>query len=255
MKSEVSIPTNWWEDFFHGLFVEFWRAALPPDVTRAEADFFQERLRLSPGARVLDVPCGDGRLALELAGRGYRLTGVDISSEFLHAARRSASERSLQIEWRQSDMRDLPWTGQFDGAFCAGSSFGYLDDAGDAAFVKAVSVALQPGGRFLLDWGWVAESVLPNFREKLEMEVGELRFAAENRYVAATGRIENRFTITRREEAEVRFASHRAYTYSQVLGLFREAGFSAFEACGSLAGEPFGLGSPRLLLVATKESP
>ncbi len=44
---------------------------MPPEATRAEADFFEESLETRPGARLLDVPCGDGRLALELAGRGH----------------------------------------------------------------------------------------------------------------------------------------------------------------------------------------
>ena len=58
------MPTaNWWEDFFTGLIVDFWRAAMPPEATRAEADFFERSLALEPGARLLDVPCGDGRLA------------------------------------------------------------------------------------------------------------------------------------------------------------------------------------------------
>src|SRR5687767_5885998 len=77
---------EWWNDFFSGLVVDFWRAAMTPEVTDAEATFLADRLALSPGDRVLDVPCGDGRLALALAVRGCRVTGVDISEEFLTAA-------------------------------------------------------------------------------------------------------------------------------------------------------------------------
>ena len=71
-RSERLRPTaNWWETFFTGLIVDFWRAAMPPEATRAEADFFEKSLEARPGARLLDVPCGDARLALELAGRGH----------------------------------------------------------------------------------------------------------------------------------------------------------------------------------------
>src|SRR6202162_4177158 len=99
-------PEEWWRPFFPGLVVDFWRAAMPPEATTAEADFFARHLALPPGARVLDVPCGDGRLALELSRRGYRLTGVDISEDFLAAARRSAGNEGLAVKWRRSDMRD-----------------------------------------------------------------------------------------------------------------------------------------------------
>ena len=60
----MTSPANWWENFFTGLVVEFWRAVQTPEGTRAEADCFEKRLGLRPGAAVLDVPCGDGRLSL-----------------------------------------------------------------------------------------------------------------------------------------------------------------------------------------------
>ncbi|MDQ5870810.1 MAG: class I SAM-dependent methyltransferase, partial [Acidobacteriota bacterium] len=170
---------EWWNDFFSGLVVDFWRAAMTPETTRAEADFLAERLRLAPGHRVLDIPCGDGRLALALAERGCRLTGVDISDEFLKAGRAQAEARGLDVTWRRAEMRDLPWREEFQAAYCAGSSFGYLDDAGNAEFLAAVSRTLVPGGRFFIDCK-AAESILPAFRESYEMTVGDIRFGSVN---------------------------------------------------------------------------
>ena len=244
---------DWWEHFFEGLIVEFWRAAMPPEATRAEADFFEKQLEVSPGAQLLDVPCGDGRLALELARRGYRTTGVDISADFLAAARDSAERESLSVCWRHSDMRDLPWTGQFDGAFCGGSSFGFLGDAGDAAFLAAVSRALKPGARFAIDAIKAAEVLLPQFRERNEMEVSGLRFVGENSYDHRSGWMDSRYTITDPSgREETREAAHRVYTYREVLQMLQTAGFEECSAFGSLSGTPFRLGSPRLILVAEK---
>jgi SAM-dependent methyltransferase len=242
---------QWWKDFFGGLVVDFWRAAMTPEITRAETDFLLSSLRLTPGMRVLDVPCGDGRLALELAGRGCRVTGVDISPEFLAAARASADERGLDVFWRQSDMRDLPWDGEFDAAYCAGSSFGFFDDEGNAAFLGAAARTLVPGGRFLGDFK-AAESVLPAFRESYEMPVGNLVFAAKNSYDPAAGTMENLYTVTRGTEIENKRAVHRIYSTREILGMLSAAGFGEFETFGSVAGEPYKLGSPRLFVVATK---
>jgi cyclopropane fatty-acyl-phospholipid synthase-like methyltransferase len=61
---------EWWKTFFSGLIVDFWRAAMPEEVTRDEAEFLAKHLCLSDGSRALDVPCGAGRLAIELAARG-----------------------------------------------------------------------------------------------------------------------------------------------------------------------------------------
>jgi ubiquinone/menaquinone biosynthesis C-methylase UbiE len=245
---------EWWTNFFGGLMVDFWRAAMTPETTRAEADFLWTSLRLAPGLRVLDVPCGDGRLALELAARGCRVTGVDISKEFLDAAGDSARERSLGVEWRQSDMRDLPWTGEFDAAYCAGSSFGFLGDDGDAAFLEAVSRTLVAGGRFFGDFK-AAESVLPTFRESYEMPVGDIVFAAKNSYDPAAGTMENRYTVTRGDRIERKRAVHRIYTTREILKMLTDAGFRDFQTFGSIGGEPYRLGSPRLFVVAIRARP
>ena len=242
---------EWWKDFFGGLMVDFWRAAMTPETTRAEADFLWTSLGLAPGLRVLDVPCGDGRLALELAGRGCRVSGVDISRDFLDGARESARGRALDVEWRQSDMRDLPWRKEFDAAYCAGSSFGFLGDEGDAAFLEAVSRTLVAGGRFFGDFK-AAESVLPSFRESYEMPVGDLVFAAKNSYDPVAGPMENRYTVTRGDEREEKRALHRIYTTREILTMLTDAGFGGFETSGSVGGEPYRLGSPRLFIVAIR---
>jgi ubiquinone/menaquinone biosynthesis C-methylase UbiE len=242
---------DWWKDFFGGLMVDFWRAAMTPETTRAEADFLWKSLHLAPGLRVLDVPCGDGRLALELAAHGCRVTGVDISSGFLAAAGDSARERGLDVAWRESDMRDLPWTAEFDAAYCAGSSFGFLGDSGDAAFLEAVARTLKPGGRFVGDFK-AAESVLPSFRESYEMPVGDLVFAARNSYDPAAGTMENLYTVTRGSEVEKKRAVHRIYTTREILKMLMDAGFGEIETFGSVGGEPYRLGSPRLFVVANQ---
>jgi len=244
--------TNWWNGFFTGLFADFWRAATPDDHTLAEVAFFEKALRLGPGSRLLDVPCGHGRHSLELARHGHRVTGVDFSTDLLDSARRSAAAQGLAIDWIERDMRDLADTEAFDAAICAGNSFGYFDDAGNQASLDSAGRALRKGGRFLLESGWVSEALLPNFRERLDMEVSGIRFQAENRYDFAKGKVENRFTVSRGAQSESRLAAHRIYSYRELARMLEAAGFSDFEAFGSPAGEPFVLGSQRLLLVAAK---
>ena len=247
---------EWWKDFFSGLVVDFWKVALPPEVTSLETDFLIERLELAPGHRVLDAPCGHGRLSIELARRGCEITGVDISPEFLAEAQTAAEaagrDVARRVSWRESDMRDLPWQDRFHAAFCMGGSFGYFGDEGDAAYLAAVARALAPGGRFALDGSRVAETILPNFVERREMEKDGLRFESENRYDPERGRTENRYTITRGSRREVRTASHRLYTVAQLLGMLRAGGLEPRSLHGSLDGTPFRMGSPQLFVVAQK---
>ena len=82
--------TNWFETFFEGITLDLWRAIGTPELTKKEADFLQSVF--PKAARLLDVPCGNGRLTLELARRGFDPTGVDISKEFIAEARREAEK-------------------------------------------------------------------------------------------------------------------------------------------------------------------
>jgi SAM-dependent methyltransferase len=246
------MSTNWWEDFFHGIALDFWRAAVTEEQTRAEADFIQKQLQLDAGAKILDVPCGNGRIALELAARGFDLTGVDIASEFIAEAKTKSVERDLRIDWHKRDMRDLPWTAEFDGSFCFGNSFGYLDDEGNADFLKSVARVMKPGARFVLDAPAVAECLLPAFQDRRWFEIAGITFLSNSRYDHEQGRTFTEYTFIRDGKVDKRPASQRIYTYSELVRLISDAGFGILASYGSLGEETFKLGSQRLLIVAQK---
>jgi len=249
--NQTEPAANWWETFFHGIALDFWRAAVTVEQTRAEADFIQQQLQVSSG-KILDVPCGNGRLSLELAARGFDLTGVDVASEFIEEAKTKSAERGLGIEWRQRDMRELPSQAPFDGAFCFGNSFGYLDDRGNADFLKAVAATLKPAARFVIDTGAAAECILPSFQERRWFEIGGITLLINNRYDHEQGRIFTEYTFIRDGKMEQRPSSQRVYTFNEISRMLNDAGMEVSASFSSLSGEPFRLGSQRLLLVARK---
>ena len=240
------------ESFFSGLFVEVWRDVMPEEVTGREADFLQQQLRLAPGARVLDVPCGTGRHSCALAARGFALTGVDLSSNCLREARALAAKKGVSVAWEHRDMSDLPWDGVFDGAFAMGNSFGYSGDEHDARFLRAVARALKPGGSFVLDYPAVAEALLPHFQERTWLPIGDTLFLRAGRYNPAAGRIETEYTLIRDGKHETKPWTQRVYTYREICGLVTDAGFTDVHGYASTSLEPFKLGSQGLLLTATK---
>lgn len=244
---------EWWRTFFSGGMVEFWLRATTDEQTRQEADFIAQTLHVSAPAKLLDVPCGGGRHSLELARRGYHMTGVDLSTEFLAAARAKTTDPSTKVTWEQRDMRDLPWRDQFDGAFSFGNSFGYLDDADNADFIQAVARALKPGARFVLDACYLSEGVLLNFQERAWYPVGDGVVLADRRYDHVTSRLHVEYTWIQGGKSEKRAMSARLHSYREIAELFEEAGFTNLEAFSSLAREPFKFGSKQLLMVGTKK--
>jgi cyclopropane fatty-acyl-phospholipid synthase-like methyltransferase len=246
----MSEDKEWWETFFPA-WAEVQRQSKSAEETRAEADCIENLLQLPVQATVLDVPCGEGRLSLQLAALGFRVTGVDITLPLLEDARRKAAESRLEVTWEHRDMRDLPWQAAFDGAFCYWGSFGYFDEAGNAAFLHAVARALKPGARFLVETHTV-ETLLHRFQERSWQRVGETLMVQARRYDHVRGRIDEEWTFIRAGESVERHSSIRIYTYRELCRLLEEAGFTACEGYDGASEAPFRLGARRLVLVATK---
>lgn len=249
------MQSNWQVDFFRGVALDSWRRCTTPELTRTEAEFLVRVLRASPNAQLLDVPCGNGRHAVELASQGYRMTGVDQSEEFIAEARGSTPLAGpSEVRWVLGDMCDLPWVSEFEGAYCFGNSFGYLDRDGVRRFLSQVAGALKPGGRFVVDTGMAAESILllPALARNRWYRLGDIFMLSECQYHPAEGRLDSQYTFIREGQVETRPTSSYTFTAAEICRMHREAGLETEELLGSTAGEPYQLGSPRLLLVSVK---
>lgn len=240
--------SNWYEDFFHGIALEMWRRAVTLETTRTEAEFLASEISAPVNGRLLDIACGNGRHARELSAKGYKLTGVDISTESIDEARAA----DPKPEWVCGDMRNLPWQSAFDGGYSMGNSFGYLQHEGTLDFLQSLSRTLKPGARFVLEIGTVAESLLANFQPRAWYDLGGLLFLAAREYKAQLGRLEIQYTFIRDGVAETREASFAVYTAAEIARMLAAVGMPVRAMYGTLEREPFKLGSPRLLLVAEK---
>jgi SAM-dependent methyltransferase len=240
---------QWFETFFQGPAVDFWTRAMTPALTLADVEFLEKTFDVKPGARLLDVPCGNGRHSIELARRGYRVTGIDLSEEFLAAAR-----SELDADWRIGDMRALELeSAAFDGAFCFGNSFGYLDHAGVEWFLAALSGALKPGAKLAIETGVTAESILPTLVQKRWHRLGDLLVLSENRYDPWESCLNIDYTFVRGSAVETRPTASYVFTSAELRRMLDAAGFNTLSFHGGMAGEPYQLGSPRLVIIAQRK--
>jgi cyclopropane fatty-acyl-phospholipid synthase-like methyltransferase len=139
---------HWFEDVADHLGAAYLRYSFTKG-TRQEIDFLVPALGLEPGMRVLDVGCGPGRHAYELAGRGVVVHGIDVSERFVELAREGAP-RGASFE--RLDARTMAFEAEFDAVIClCQGAFGLMTADGDDAVVLArMSSALRRGGRLAL---------------------------------------------------------------------------------------------------------
>ena len=242
---------EWTRTFFDALALSLWQQAIPEEQTADEAEFLQHALALRAGMPVLDVPCGDGRLAVAMAELGCRVTGVDASPDFLEAARARATQHKVTVEWLATDMRHLPRQ-EFGAACCMGNSFGYLDAAGTQVFLDAVGRALHPGGRFVLDTAMAAESILPELSERAWQAAGGMLGLSEYTYHAEASRLETDYTVIQGTRRETRHATYSVFTVAEINRMLARAGLTARDWLADTDGTPYDVGAHRLLLVAER---
>jgi cyclopropane fatty-acyl-phospholipid synthase-like methyltransferase len=143
---------SWWETYFDEQFLDLYEPFLPEEETRREAGAVLEALGLPRASRILDLGCGWGRHAIELARAGMRVTGLDLSQPLLETARRRAAEAGVEVEWVRADMRKLPYDADFDAVVSLFSSLGYFPtERAELGVLRGVRRALKPGGALLVE--------------------------------------------------------------------------------------------------------
>ncbi len=246
------MKADWWADYFDETFVELYRSFLTPERTRREVRGLLKLLELRPGAAVLDLACGWGRHSVELARRGYTVTGLDWSPTLLAHARRRARRARVEIEWVQGDMRELPWTERFDVVLSLFSSLGYfLSDEEDLRVLRSGRQALRPGGHLVLET-MHRDHVVTHYAERDWWEAPrELTVWAEREWDALTGVSHETVRWRQGEREGEKHHAIRVRTATEWLALLAEAGFEPVDCYGDWDQTPFTHSSENLILLAS----
>ena len=242
---------NWYETFFDGLYAKVLDARSDHPNTAKEARTIKKILRLRKGQRVLDCPCGMGRISLELARLGLNVTGADLTGLYIRRARRRAKSKGLKVPFHCCDMRELPFEGRFDAVVNWFTSFGYFDKAGNLAAAKAALRALKPGGKFLIEM-MNKSFLLPRFTPTGEDEVNGVRIVRRSRWDARSGRVWNTWTFSQGKKVETHRFSHCLYSAPEMRKLLRTAGFADIRFLGRPPLGRFTRHSHRMIAIARR---
>ena len=238
---------------------EFWKdveaVLFPPERiegTSVEVDKIIELLDLKPDQRILDLCCGIGRHSLELARRGYRVTGVDRTRLYLNKAIRKAKLEKLDIEFIEGDMRNFSRADAFDVVLNLFTSFSYFEDPGeDFKVLKNVYKSLRKGGLFLVEM--MGKEILARiFRERDWRRVDDM-IVLEERWVTRNWTwMENRWIVMKDNKRTELDISHRIYSAAELDALLKKAGFVHTRIYGDLEGSEYDQKAKRLVVVARK---
>jgi SAM-dependent methyltransferase len=244
----------WYEEVFDD---DYLRTVpfMTPDQTTREVSFIRDALAVRAGGEVLDVACGYGRHAIELAQQGLQVTGLDLSLALLIKAADHAQKRGLSVNFVHADMRKMTFNAQFDAAYCVLSSFGYFDEETNLRVATAICRALKPGGRLLLDI-INRDYIVGGLPSRVWWEGDGCVVLEEVDFNYHTSRVLIRRSVVfgdgRQNEQEL---SMRAYSLHEVGRMLRQAGLRVLEVSGGLATKSKFFGSASRNIIAVCERP
>jgi ubiquinone/menaquinone biosynthesis C-methylase UbiE len=240
------------EGTFGDDYLYFYDESIDDEHSDADTAEILALLDLPQGARILDAPCGHGRIARRLAAAGMAVTGVDITPSYLEQARTDPQLPPGAVTYVEGDVRRLPVDGPFDAVVCWLNSFGYYDDADCHRVLAEFHRVLRPGGTVAIDTmhhdGGVRHFVPAP--EAVVVQHGDDTMVERSTFEPLTGRMRVERTVHR--AGAVRRASYfiRLPTPPEWVVWLEDAGFRDVRFQGG-GGGPLELDSWEMVVVAT----
>jgi 2-polyprenyl-3-methyl-5-hydroxy-6-metoxy-1,4-benzoquinol methylase len=229
-----SMNPLWYKEMFEEMGIEYEDYPFTKG-TENEVEWMIKEYLTSPGMKILDVGCGTGRHAINLATKGYKnITGIDLSPGMLSAARKAAQEKNVAVDFRTGDARELPFENEFDAALClCEGAFGLLEnDAENYKILSAVHQSLKKNGVFIL-------TALNLFRD------------AE--FDPMTCRVATDMEITKKDGSKKLLkCSDRSYTFPELKWVMEQLGFEVLLGADPFTKEPIKYGAMEFMVVARK---
>lgn len=230
---------QWYESLFENYGVKYESECFTKG-TLGECNFIEREINFDKSLRILDIGCGTGRHSLELARRGYNLTGVDLSESMLNRAKETALKENLQIDFRIGDARKLNFSNEFDLAImlCEGAFPLMETDEMNFEILKNAASALKQKGKLIFT---TLNGLFPLFHSVKDFlasqtEEGNATYG-DNSFDLMTFRDRNK-TSFEDDLGNVKElnCNERYYVPSEITWLLKSLGFTTVDIFGAKLG-------------------
>ena len=203
---------------------------------------------------LLDLGCGPGYHAVELAERGYAVVGYDLSLHQLALAADVAQERHQKLNLMQGDMREMAFDAVFDGIYCWNTTFGYFEEEKNIAVAERIFKALKPGGTFLVDV--INRDFVTMQQPSSVWFEGDSAVCMDDMtvdFISSRLRVKRSVMLDDGRTRECPY-SIRLYSLHELGKLLHDVGFRVAEASGdsSMPGVFMGQNAPRIIILAQR---
>ncbi|HYX34572.1 MAG TPA: class I SAM-dependent methyltransferase [Oligoflexus sp.] len=217
-----------------------------------EVEGFLRLIKPKDCSSILDLPCGVGRHSIPLARRGFDVTGVDITQEFLSEAQRKADVQGVRLSLQQGDMRFFRSQIAFDLVINLHTSFGYfVNREDDDRVLRNLYSLLKPRGKLLMDlMSW--EIFVRNFKTKMERQLPDGSLETFEYQAGEDNWFECKWTQSGHGRTFEAKSGIRLYSHDELSRLLYAAGFSSLRLYGDFEGKAYDMKSGHLIVVAEK---
>ncbi|MBK8553085.1 MAG: class I SAM-dependent methyltransferase [Ignavibacteria bacterium] len=256
-KSEIPNPKSksWFEKWFSNKFyLELYQHRDEEDA-RWMVNLLQRSISVNTKSKVLDIACGSGRHSLELARRGFDVTGFDLSKFLISEAKKAhknSKEKDLKVRFLIKDMRDFNFKNSFDIAVNIFTSFGYFeDDKENFKVIENVSDSLKTGGYFIFDFlnkGYIEKNIIPYSKTRHGKIIVEQKRKIEN------GFVRKHITIKKGKEILNFDEVLKLYSVSEFKKAFESYDLKFQNIYGDYFGNKFNINKSQRLIIIAKKS-